>query len=205
MKKRVLLIINCFLLCCTVSFAWILGGNPEIVKNLYFDFTGEHQMVISSVDVDTTVVLLQGEDEIPVDEGIELASDTFVPDSMVPFRIKFDYQSDDRKSLAIRLSLVGITVSDPLLLSKVYISVTPVNDGLMAPNGPRTIYMSLANAVLSSDGNSYTLEIYDEKNRLIIPHIEDGESVLDCYLLLDKEVGCEYQNMWLDIGAFRIE
>ena len=164
-------------------------------------------MVISSVNVDTTVVLLKDGEEIPLNQGFELDPGTLIPDAMVPFRIKFNYQSTDGEhtSIAICLSLVGITASDARLLENVSISVTPVTDGLSAPNGPHTIYKSLGDAIPSADGSSYTLSIYDNANRLYIPHKEDGESVLDCYLIMNKEADASFQSMWLDIRSFRLE
>ena len=205
MKKRLLLIINCLLLCCTVSFAWILSGNPELVTELRFDYTGSSHLVISSVNVDVEVFLLVDNQEVPMDESFELHSDMLIPNALIPFRIKFHYQSQNQSSLSVNLSLVGITVSDPALLNKVSISVTPITDGLVAPNGPHTIYTSLGNAVPSSDGASYTLNIYDNNNRLYIPHKEDGPSVLDCYLLMSKDADASFQDMWLSIQAFRVE
>lgn len=207
MKKRLLLIFNCLLLCCTVSLAWILSGNPEIVDALQFDFTDSDKLVISSVNVDTTVVLLIDGQEVPLDEDFQLDPGMLVPDKMIPFRIKFNYQSADEEktSLAIRLSLVGITASSEEFLQTVSISVTPVTDGLSAPNGPLTIYKSFGEATISGDGETYTLDIYGNENRLYIPHKEDGESVLDCYLMMSKDAGAEFQNMWLDIRAFRLE
>ena len=207
MKKHLLLFINCLLLCCTVSLAWIISGNPEAVNNLLFNYTEQNKMVISSVKVETTVVLLKDGEEIPLNQGFELEPGTLIPDSMIPFRIKFNYQSTDEEhsSIAICLSLVGLTASDARLLDNVSISVTPVTDGLNAPNGPHTIYKSLGEAILSSDGSSYTLSIYDNANRLYIPHKEDGESVLDCYLIMNENADASFQNMWLDIRAFRLE
>ena len=208
MKKRLLLILYCLLLCCTATFAWILNGDPEYVRNIVIDYTDDNKMCISSVNVKANAYFIMESGEVPA-EQFELDASELIPDTMIPFRITLDYQAQDpeKSALPVKLTLVGITVSDPRLLNMMYISVTPKNEGLSSTNGRGSVYKCFSEAKLMGDGVTYSLDIYDSENRLFIPHNEENgpASELDCYLYFDRKADATYQGMSINITSFRLE
>lgn len=218
MKKRILLLVYSVLLCCTITFAWILDGNPKPITGFMFDYSDDSKMSIASIGVDVAIGFRQGDGYVAARDFV-LRPEHMMPNARIPFKIMFDHQSDDEEptSLPISLSLVGIRVSDPILLDKMYISVTPVTDGLTATNGRSPIYKCFSDAIPVGEGDnvSYRLEIYNNLNKLYIPHNDEQEredqwdegnrSVLDCYLEFHSSADASYQDISLDIGIFRVE
>ncbi len=210
MKKHVLLLIYTVILCITVTFAWILSGEAHRVPYISMDYTGDNKLVISSTGVKAEVLFRDGDDYVPAKEFV-LDSKMLTPNTIIPFKIRLDYQSVDgsRSGIAVKLSLSGIRVSDPRLLEMMDISVTPKNEGLTSENGRGMIYMSLNNASPVGEGENitYRLNIYDSDNKLIIPHNDAGDppSELECYLYFSSEADASYQGMTMDISYFRLE
>lgn len=217
MKRRMLLALYGILLCCTVTFAWIFDGSTK-VKDLMLNYVGENKMSIASIGVDVDVGFRDGDGYVAAKDFV-LKPAHMMPNARIPFKIMFDYQATDeaRSSLPVTLTLVGIRVSDPTLLDKIYISVTPVNNNLTATNGRNTIYKCFSDAVPVGEGDnvSYRMDIYNSVNKLYIPHNDaeeredpwdDGNrSVLNCYLEFDSSADASYQDISLDIGIFRVE
>ncbi len=211
MKKRIFLLVYALALCVTMTFAWILTGEPHRVPYIFMDYTGNNKLVISSTGVKADVLFRDGEGYVPAKEFV-LDSKTLVPNTIVPFKITLDYQSKeaDKAGIAVKLSLSGIRVSDPRLLEVMYISVTPKNESLTSENGRGMIYKSFAHADPIGEGENitYRLSIYDSDNKLIIPHNDAGDtpSELECYLYFDKEnADASYQGLTMDISYFRLE
>lgn len=174
------------------------------------DYTGDNKMVISSVGVDAEVLILDGEQYIPA-KDFRLDPSRLVPGATIPFKITLDYQSphEDESAIAIKLSIVGITVSDPRILDMMYIGITPKNDGLTSTNGREMIYKCFDNAELVGDDDmiTYRLNIYDSTNNLIIPHNDEGKapSELECYLYFDSKADASYQDISMNISYFQLE
>ncbi len=210
MKKRILRILYCLLLCCTVTTAWILSGESVRTPYIMLDYTGDNKMFISSVGVDAEVLFVEGEQYVPAKE-FKLDPAKLVPGATIPFKITLDYQSQDEElsAISVRLSIVGITVSDPRLLSMMYIGVTPKNDGLTSTNGREMLYKCFDKAELvGEDGEfTYRLDIYDSANKLIIPHNDEGDapSELDCYLYFHSDADASYQDISMNISYFHLE
>ena len=210
MKKRILWIVYSLLLCCTVTFAWILSGKPLAVPYVMLDYAEENQMFISSVGVNAKAYFRQGDQEVPA-EDFYLDPSKLVPGTIIPFTITLDYQAQDeaRSAISVKLSMIGITVSDPKLLDKMYVSVTPKNERLTSTNGRQTLYICLNEAEPMGEAGeeTYRLNIYDSSNQLIIPHNDAGSapSELDCYLYFDRSADSSFQNLSLDIRYFRLE
>ncbi|MBE6605020.1 MAG: hypothetical protein E7639_04885 [Ruminococcaceae bacterium] len=210
MKRHVMLIAYTLVLCITVTFAWILSGEPHAVPFIEMNYTGSNKLVISSTGVRAEVLFREGQDYVPAKE-FTLDSTELVPNTIIPFKITLDHQSleDDRSAIAVKLSLSGIRVSDPRLLSMMYISVTPKNEDLTSEEGRGTIYKSFSDAEPVGEGESitYRLNIYDSDNKLLIPHndADDAPSELECYLYFDRNADATYQGLTMDISYFRLE
>lgn len=210
MKKRIFRIFYCLLLCCTVTTAWILSGDSIRTPHIILDYTGDNKMVISSVGVDAEVLFVDGDTYVPA-KDFKLDPSKLVPGATIPFKITLDYQSSDEElsATAVRLSIVGITVSDPRLLSKMYISITPKNEGLTSTNGREVLYKCFDKAVPIGDEDqlTYRLDIYDSTNKLIIPHNNRGAapSELDCYLYFHSSADASYQDISMNISYFHLE
>lgn len=218
MKRHIFTLICCVVLCFTVTFAWILSGEPIKIDSLMFDYYGDNMLSISSIGVSVEIWFLQG-DEYVAPQDFDFNSVVLTPHTKIPFKIYFDYQAtgDDAREVPIRLSLVGIKVSDPLLLDALFIGVAP-DEALNQANGQGGIYKCFNQAVASGEGDSatYRLDIYGSSNKLFVPHNdkmdlvnpwdEGTRSSLECYFYLDPQVATEaFQDMTFKIGFFRVE
>ena len=218
MKKRILLIVYSILLCCTITFAWILDGNPKPIKGFMFNYAEDSRMSIASIGADVAIGFRQGDGYVAAKDFV-LQPSHMMPNARIPFKIMFDYQATDeaKTALPVSISLVGIRVSDPILLDKIYVSITPVTEKLTATNGRSPIYKCLSDAIPVGDGDniSYRLELYNNLNKLYIPHNDEqvredpwdegNRAVLDCDFEFHSSADASCQDISLDIGIFRVE
>lgn len=217
-KKKILLAAYVLLLCITVSFAWILNPEKNVSDSFFIQYGSDsgNRLVVAPRDVEMTVYAQQEErwqkvgsssDKEESQERFRVDSQSVIPNSSVPFRIRIKNQSNS--VIRIRVELVGIVcdqilVADEIIYASALGSMEYSNYSVMTPEN---VYLSLNNdgVLVETDEENHTatynLVLYEE---IEVPITGDDYVELDCYFYFDKDRMTNVcQNKTLYVSSFR--
>ena len=202
-KKKAMLAVYIIMLCVTVSFAWILNVQNNMGQYLELKYGEEaaHKLSIASKDIEMMAYIQKDGDWIYLGSSkdqnqsgklIQISPEDVIPNSSVPFRIRFKNTSGN--TLKVKLTLSGVVCDKSLVADEiVYVGALGSDEYSRYTDTaitPPNVYLALNAANFISediDGNTstYDLVVYEA---IDIPATPDGEYVeLDCYFYFDAE------------------
>ena len=200
--KRIIALVYAILLCVTVSFAWILTEEENIVDDVIVGYD-DGKLVIASKDVDGKIMIIDEKSGT----ATELTENYFspadiLPNGIIPFSLRI--KNNAYEDLIVDISIIGIAPEDVKILDVVYFSATPTTG--WGDSRPHAEYVLLSEARLNTIDGTYTLDIA-KGVRLspTEPLNDDDYMAYECYFYFDAEkMTNEHQNIDLNIGAIRI-
>ncbi len=202
-RKSILIIAYSILLCVTISFAWILAVEPNVVQNVNINYDDDDQLIIAPSDIEGQIIVTNGNgEEVQLDENFSIQSNEIIPNSVVPFKIRL--RNNTELATKIDLSIVGIEVSNEKILNVVYFSATPSSG--WTTNVPLSVYKQFGDAQKGTVNDRYSMKVMEEITlRPTDTNNEQDCLEFSCYLYFDGETMTnEHKNITLSLGAFRI-
>ena len=220
MKKKILsvtmLVLYTLALGIAVSFGWMIQEKIDTVNFISVDFSKDSRskLTISPTEIEIEVWGVNENGEYSKMENSQsLVIDNIVPGEARPFRLRFRNKTE--ASVRIKLMLDNVTttpnvtpISEDLptgtLLDVVLISARGgegyINQPVEFPSAYK--YFCTDHEYFTGTGH-YLIPLFD---MLEIPPTGDSAYVeLNFYVMLDSDVGNEYQNKNITIGTFRAE
>lgn len=200
--KRIFALAYAILLCVTVSFAWILTEEENVVKDVEVGY-GNGMLTVASKDISGKLIITDDEgNETELNDKYLFSSTDILPNSVIAFSLRI--KNNSYEDMVVDISMVGISPEDAKILDVVYFSATPASG--WKNESPQAVYVKLGEANLNQADNTYTLSIA----KAVILHPteplnEDDYMEYECYLYFDGETMTNvHQDISLSIGAIRI-
>jgi hypothetical protein len=200
----------------TLSFGWMIQDTIDTVNYINADYSqnSENKLTISPTDIDIEVWGVSENGEyVKIENNQSLIINNVVPGEARTFRLRFRNRTQSLIRINLMLDNVGVTpnISDisentptGTLLDVLAISVRGGEGYINKPVSFPSVYKYLCiDSVYFTGTGKYIIPLFDA---LEIPPTGESDYVeLNCYLMLDSEVGNEYQNKNIVIGTFRAE
>ena len=204
-KKYLLIFLYVLLLGVTVSFAWMLSNEINIVESVDIDYNKEgNNLVVAPKNLEVEIYMVNelGEDVLVTDK---LNFDSIAPHSVVPFKIRF--RNHMNKPVIVDVALSGITCSRESILDVVFVSAVASTGwaDYSYTERPNPVYekLSVSSATQEEDETIYSFKFL--QNFSVPPTIGDNYLEMSCYFYFDGETMMIYhQDTILSIGQFRI-
>ena len=220
MKKKILsalmLAIYTIAFAVTVSFAWMIQDTIDTVNHINIDFSqeSENKLTISPTEIDIEIWgVNENGDYVKIENNQALAINNVVPGEAKTFRIRLRNKTQSLVRVSISLDNVSTTnnVSDiteqtptGTLLDVLTISARGGEGYINKPVAFPSVYKYLCeDSVYFTGTGKYMIPFLEMLE--IPPTGTDGYVELNCYIMLDSEVGNEYQDKNIVIGTFRAE
>lgn len=220
MKKKILsalmLAIYTIAFAVTVSFAWMIQDTIDTVNHINVDFSqeSENKLTISPTEIDIEIWgVNENGDYVKIENNQALAINNVVPGEAKTFRIRLRNKTQSLVRVSIALDNVSTTnnVSDiteqtptGTLLDVLTISARGGEGYINKPVAFPSVYKYLCeDSVYFTGTGKYMIPFLEMLE--IPPTGTDGYVELNCYIMLDSEVGNEYQDKNIVIGTFRAE
>ena len=204
-KKYLLIFVYILLLGITVSFAWMLSNEINIVESVNIDYNKEgNNLVVAPKNLEVKIYMA---DENGVDQLVtdRIKFKGIAPHSVVPFKIRF--KNNTSKPVKVDVALSGITSTRSDLLDVVFVSAVASTGwgDYSYTERPAPIYekLSVSSATQEEDETIYSFKFL--QNFSVPPTIGDNYLEMSCYFYFDGETMMNYhQDTILSIGQFRI-
>ena len=199
--KRIIALVYAILLCVTVSFAWILTEEENIVDDVIVGYD-DGKLVIASKDIEGKIIIADEQgNETELTEDYFFSPTEILPNSVIAFSLRI--KNNAYEEMVVDISMVGISAENVSLLDVVYFSATPSSG--WEGETPSSVYVKLGDAALAQDG-TYTLNVAAAvRLRSTEPLNEDDYMEYECYFYFDGESMTNvHQNIDLSVGAIRI-
>ena len=220
MRKKILsalmLAIYTIAFAVTVSFAWMIQDTIDTVNHINIDFSqeSENKLTISPTEIDIEIWgVNENGDYVKIENNQALAINNVVPGEAKTFRIRLRNKTQSLVRVSITLDNVSTTnnVSDiteqtptGTLLDVLTISARGGEGYINKPVAFPSVYKYLCeDSVYFTGTGKYMIPFLEMLE--IPPTGTDGYVELNCYIMLDSEVGNEYQDKNIVIGTFRAE
>jgi len=202
LTKRIFALVYAILLCVTVSFAWILTEEENVVKDVTVGY-GDGKLVVASKDISGKLIITDDAgNETELNEDYFFSSTEILPNSVIAFSLRI--KNNSYEEMVVDISIVGISPEDAKILDVVYFSATPSSG--WKNETPPAVYVKLGDAQYNTVDSTYTLSV--SKSVLLRPTEplnEDDYMEYACYLYFDGETMTNvHQDIDLSIGAIRI-
>ncbi len=202
LTKRIFALVYAILLCVTVSFAWILTEEENIVEHVIVGY-GDGKLVIASKDISGKLIIAdENGNETELNEDYFFSSTEILPNSVIAFSLRI--KNNSYEDMVVDISIVGISPEDVKILDVVFFSATPASG--WKNETPQAVYVKLGDAKYNEQDGTYTLSVAKAvRLRPTEPLNEDDYLEYECYLYFDGETMTNvHQDIDLDIGAVRI-
>ncbi len=200
----------------TVSFGWMIQDTIDTVNYINVDYSqkSENKLTISPTDIDIEVWgVNENGDYVKIENNQSLIINDVVPGEARAFRLRFRNRTQSLVRINLVLDNVSTTpnISDikenlptGTLLDVVSISARGGDGYINKPVSFPSVYKYLCVDIIYFSGTGkYMIPLFEA---LEIPPTGESDYVeLNCYVMLDSEVGNEYQNKNIVIGTFRAE
>lgn len=220
MRKKILSVVMLFLYSIafgvSISFGWMIQDTIDTVNYINVDYSqgSENKLTVSPTEIDIEIWGVNADGQYAKLENDQVLNiNDVVPGEARTFRIRFR----NRTHSSIRISLVLDNVSTTqnicdisedtptgTLLDVVSISARGGEGYINSPVEFPSVYKHLCvDSIYFTGTGKYMIPLF---SALEIPPTGDSSYVeLNCYIMLDSEVGNEYQNKSITIGTFRAE
>ena len=220
MKKKIISIVMLafytIAFAVTISFGWMIQETIDTVNYIDIDYSqpGKNKLTVSPTDVEIEVWGINDAGEyVQIANNQALALNNVVPGEARTFRIRLKNKGQSLTRINLVLdnvsttpSITPITTNTPTgtLLDVVAISARGGEGYINKPVAFPSVYKYLCvDSVYFTSSGKYTIPLFDTIE--VPPTGEDEYVELNCYVMLDSEVGNEYQNKNIVIGTFRAE
>jgi hypothetical protein len=220
MKKKILSIIMLTIYTVafgiTISFAWMIQETIDTVNYINVDYSQNsgNTLTISPTDIDIEVWGVNENGEYTkIENNQSLIISNVVPGEARTFRLRF--RNKTQSLIRVRLMLDNVQTTPNIsdisedsptgtLLDVLAISARGGEGYINKPVAFPSVYKYLCiDSVYFSGTGKYMILLFDV---IEIPPTGESDYVeLNCYIMLDSEVGNEYQNKNIVIGTFRAE
>ena len=200
----------------TVSFGWMIQETIDTVNYIYVDYSIDsgNKLTISPTDIDIEVWgVNENGDYVKIENNQSLIINNVVPGEARTFRLRFRNRTQSLARINLMLdnvvttpNITDISEDSPTgtLLDVVAISARGGEGYINKPVAFPSVYKYLCvDSVYFTGTGKYLIPLFDT---LEIPPTGESDYVeLNCYIMLDSEVGNEYQSKNIIIGTFRAE
>lgn len=204
-KKYLLIFVYILLLGITVSFAWMLSNEVNIVESVNIDYNKEgNNLVVAPKNLEVEIYMADenGEDQLVTDR---IKFKGVAPHSLVPFKIRF--QNHTSKPVKVDVALSGITSTRSDLLDVVFVSAVGSTGwgDYSYTERPAPVYEKLSVSTFIEEDSKKVYTFRFLSNFSVPQTAEDNYLEMSCYFYFDGEMMKNYhQNSVLTIGQFRI-
>lgn len=198
-----MMLVYALILCVTVSFAWILAIEPNVVKDVLIDYDEAGKLVIAPPNIEGEIYITDKDgNDVLLDENFEVSPNEVLPNSVIPFKLRLKNNTD--APAKVDISIVGVSTNRESILEVVFFSSTPTSG--WGSNVPPSRYIQLGDATKNEQNNTYSLMLMSDLSlRSTDKENEKDYLEFSCYFYFDGETMVnEHQNANLTIGAFRV-
>ena len=200
MRKKLILVAYCVLLCITVTFSWLFDILPNHVYEVIIDYQNNGLFIVNAnMEAELYMQEQDGGEFVEVKDSFSFDSVRLIPNAVIPFYVDIHNTGTANTSLMITLLL---QVDDPALLDVLFVDIVVAADD---SNTGKHVYKKLSEAerIGDSDSTEYALTLYASNNKLFVKGLSTVR--LDSYLYFDRNADSTYQGKSLEIISFRLE